>query len=387
MINMLNKYLTKLINQELIENKGMALFAAQSDDQLVWNREDTLSLQLGKVCKTMQLNSILYAVPCEPYFSIVNYLSDTCGSKITSNDFETRVLYHDFPVITDFDEKKIIHTLDIRKAVIIKHHGIIASGMSSPEQAFIAFSSVCMSCYIKFFCEYLQDSENNQLTLLQKKIFEMTVSLMKPLPQFTNSLPMGPYTDDKSIIPAMEKTGKLTIEYGLVDSFFGNISYASDRFHYISQTGSSMDELGSAIDPYPFGDPGFATPSASIDYPIHREIAMATGKKAILHGHPKFSVIMSLACLKTDCSYRTKCHSLCPEKRMVKNKIPIIIPGEFRSDMYGINKTVSKAMLNYPGCIVFGHGVYAAGKNDFNEAFRYLLKIERQCFNAYFDSV
>ena len=49
----------------------------------------------------------------------------------------------------------------------------------------------------------------------------------------------------------MVKTGKELVKQRLVDSYFGNISYVRGETIYISQTGSSMDELEDCIDAVP----------------------------------------------------------------------------------------------------------------------------------------
>ena len=46
-----------------------------------------------------------------------------------------------------------------------------------------------------------------------------------------------------------------------------------------------------------------------------------------------------------------------------------------------------KAIKGKRGVIVYGHGLFTAGKKDFNEAFKNLLEIEKECQKEYFERI
>ena len=180
----------------------------------------------------------------------------------------------------------------------------------------------------------------------------------------------------------MIQAGKLVVDYRLVDSFFGNISYKLKDKIYISQTTSSLDELAGCIDPCPIDNSSCTALTASSELSAHKDALLNSDNKAILHGHPKFSVIMSMLCDKEEvCNKFGECHIKCPKKRFVKD-IPIV-PGEVGTGKYGLSNTLPPAIKGNRGAIVYGHGLFTVGKNDFSDAFNNLLKIEKMCIDEY----
>jgi len=175
------------------------------------------------------------------------------------------------------------------------------------------------------------------------------------------------------------------VDYGLVDSYFGNISYRLDQTIYISQTGSSLDELAGCIDPCPLDDSSCAGITASSELVAHEEIYRNTANRAILHGHPKFAVILSMDCSDFDCINRGRCHIKCSKERLIED-IPIV-PGEVGTGPTGLCHTLPPAIQGRRGVIVWGHGLFTVATVDFNEAFKQLLEIENMCREEYFARV
>ncbi len=103
---------------------------------------------------------------------------------------------------------------------------------------------------------------------------------------------------------------------------------------------------------------------------------------AILHGHPKFSVILSMDCEKRDCPLEGQCHIRCADARFIED-IPIV-PGEVGAGPHGLCHTLPPAIQGRRGAIVYGHGLFTVARNDYNAAFMNLLKIERMCRDRYF---
>ncbi|MDH3344408.1 MAG: rRNA adenine dimethylase, partial [Desulfobacteraceae bacterium] len=75
----------------------------------------------------------------------------------------------------------------------------------------------------------------------------------------------------------------------------------------------------------------------------------------------------------------------CPHDRPVRG-IPIV-SGEVGSGPHSLCNTVPEAIRNESGVIVYGHGVFTAGKTDFNQPFKNLIKIENNCREEYFDRI
>ena len=124
--------------------------------------------------------------------------------------------------------------------------------------------------------------------------------------------------------------------------------------------------------------------TSSSEFSAHKKVYELTDRKAILHGHPRYSVIMSMLCDKKDCENRGQCHLNCTGERMI-NDIPVI-PGEVGTGPRGISRTLPPAMYGR-GAIVYGHGLFTSGKEDFTDAFAALINIEKMCYNKYVESV
>jgi len=186
----------------------------------------------------------------------------------------------------------------------------------------------------------------------------------------------------QNIIKEICKVGRYTVEKGYVDSFFGNISYFDGKTIFISQTTSSLDELEGHIDPVPLDNSSTAGLSASSELPAHRGVYLASNYHAVLHGHPRFSIVMSMFCEEENCEI-DDCNRLCNRKRSVCG-VPIVA-GETGAG--GLAKSVPVALRETGVCIAFGHGIFAAGEKDFEAAFMRMAEVENQCREAYFKLV
>lgn len=383
-----SKYSGKLVSSGLCE-EGDPLFGTY-DDEIIWNSQRPEIEIMEKVIQGLNINCILFSAIAEPYRSIIDYLAKNAlknGNAIRPDDTETRTFLHDIPVAEKFDAVEIIASLKKRKGVIVQGMGIVTYGTVSPEQAFIFFSSICFSCYIKFMTDYYyhrkglvhMDGEVDRIYHAAVSSYEKSLSKISAVPAIT-----APFKSGQDVIAAITETGKLTVESRMVDSFFGNISVKFNDRIYISQTGSSLDELSGCIDPCPLNNSTSNAITSSSEFSAHRGIYELTEKKSILHGHPKYSVIMSMLCDRMDCENRGKCHLKCSSARMIED-IPIV-PGEVGTGPTGISRTLPPAMSGR-GAIVFGHGLFTSGREDFTDAFASLVAIEKMCFNKYIEAV
>ena len=385
MENIFKKYLDKMTGNGLIEKRGALLGLA--DAAIEWSHpDDPVCETLAPLFDHLNINALIFARPAEPYWIIINYLARTSIGPITPNDCETRTFLHDLPVAQNLTAEALIPVLRKRKSVIVKDHGIVTYGTVSLEQPFVTFSSVCFACFVKFFSDVLTESKSGTPGASKQKIFESSTAMLPgPISGKQPEIDRGPFTGEKDVTKAICRAGEKVVDLGLVDSSFGNISYCADDILYISQTGSFLDDLAGCIDPVPLDGSSCAGMTASSELSAHMAIIKQTGCRAILHGHPKFSVILSMDCDVECCEFRGNCHKKCPRSRDVCT-IPIV-SGEVGTGPYGLCRTVPKALQGHTGVIVYGHGVFTADDTDFNHALYKLIDIEHQCRIEYFKRI
>jgi ribulose-5-phosphate 4-epimerase/fuculose-1-phosphate aldolase len=249
----------------------------------------------------------------------------------------------------------------------------------------VTFSSVCFAGFVLFFSNYLKDHKSGAVIPLQPEAYHHAVSALAPPQTTAPRLRCGPFKDENQVYQALTEAGEKIVEYGLVDSYFGNLSYLFKDTIYISQTGSSLDELAGCIDPCPLDNSSCAGITASSELLAHREIFLRTNNRAILHGHPKFAVIMSMDCDYEKCSNSNQCHVRCSIERAIGD-IPIV-PGEVGTGPHGLCNTLPPAMVERRGVIVWGHGLFTVAADDFNVAFKHILNIENMCRAEFFNRI
>lgn len=430
MEKIINRYIKKLSLQRLARKKSIAFLGL--DDVVFSNKTSKNKIfELSKLFEMMNINSILFAEPAEPYRSIISELIENdylaqdalkkhgqfikCSSrkinndytlikKITPMDCETRTFLHDIPVISDFSAEMLAEVLSERKSAIIKDFGIVSCGTVTPEQAFVSYSSTCFALYVKFFSDainYLEycflnkKTPENRFLQVFNKIADYTKKpsiyesfKLKKFQQrecfMTSAIAKKP-KNEYEVIKAIVETGKTVVKLHLVDSYFGNISYVFDDNIYISQTGASMDELQSCLDKVPLDGSSSIGITSSSELPTHMKIYFMSGQRAILHTHPKFSVIMSMYCRLSNCSHfnnRERCHTDCTERRSISN-VPVV-SGEIGTGKTGLLNTVPTAVKEAGTAIVYGHGVFTSGKENFEQALSSLIDIEDKCCKLYF---
>lgn len=401
MEQLVNKYSDKLVQAKLGDDFGPSQpLIGGLDDILVWNRKADETRVLENVFKGLNINSLVFLRPKEPYSSLIRFLAENAlnsNGLIQPKDCETRTFLHDLPVINEFCADQIIQVLKKRKSVIIapeknnktfKGPAIIAQGTVSPEQGFVTISSVCFAGFVKFFTDYLEALQKGLTTADEHHLFDSMIPFLEPIQKALPKFIPSPFPNEEIVYSAIIEAGKKTVEYGLVDSYFGNISYFWNGTLYISQTGSSLDELSGCIDPVPMDGSTSAGLTASSELSAHLETISRTRCKAILHGHPKFSVILSMDCdpvEKAACNFKEQCHIKCPKKRFVDGTP--IVPGEVGTGPLGLCNTLPPALTQANAAIVYGHGLFTIGKNNFSEAFQTMLEIENLCYSTYFKKV
>ena len=355
------------------------------DDVLTFSREAPENDLLAGGVDRLGVACLMLVPPAEPYRTILEFLAGREAPAIRPRDCETRTFFHDIPVVARPTAEDVAEALSRRKGAYLPGYGILAHGALSPEQAFITVSSVAFAGFVKFFSDHLAAHRAGRVDAEARAAFEAAVAHLPPAKATVPPLARGPFADRDTALAAMAEAGRATVELGLVDSVFGNISYNLDGVLAISQTGSALDELPGVIDLCPLDGSSCAGLTASSEFSAHAALARLDGRRAILHGHPKFAVILSMDCTETACQNRDACHVACPKARFV-DAIPIV-PGEVGCGPRGLVHTMPPALAGRDGVIVCGHGVFTMGATDFNEALASLCAIETLCRTRYFQAL
>jgi ribulose-5-phosphate 4-epimerase/fuculose-1-phosphate aldolase len=381
MYDQIQKYIDKLSSDRSASPEKIA-FAAQ-DDVMVSSGEPSLSRIAVNTLAQLNCLALCAAQPALPFAEYLLRRTPADEHKIIPRDTETRTFLHDIPLLraseTGADPANAIAgLLGSRKGIVVEGIGIIATGALTVEQAYINWSSVFHSTFIK----YLEDVLHDGFVLPgEAEAFErFRNDWLVPLSSEGLQFRQGPIADKADILDEITRVGRYTVQRGLVDSFFGNISYSNGDLIYISQTASSLDELSGCIDPVPFENTSTVGITASSELVAHRSIFELTGCHAILHGHPRFSVVMSMLCEdKAGCLVKD-CWRDCTKVRYLGGTP--VVAGEIGAG--GIARNVPPVIGNSGQAIVYGHGVFAIGGSDFREAFQGLVDVENWCRTEYF---
>ncbi|MBS3809518.1 MAG: class II aldolase/adducin family protein, partial [Desulfobacterales bacterium] len=351
-----------------------------------WNRSDPACNALEPLFKSLPVNTILFARPAEPYRTCLEYLAKTASSGvIRPDDSETRMFLQDLPVAPGLDAVGLGQIFENRKCAVIPEQGIAARGTDISE-AYVNFSAACFSGFVKFFSDILQYSRTHDIDRQWTEAFSRACShLPEPAVFDEEELMKGPFENHQEAGRAIIEAGRKIIEMGLVNASFGNISYRLDTSLYISCSGSFLDELDDALVCANLEDHSCEGGKPSSEFPVHVEIAKSTDFRAVIHGHPLFSVIMSMDCRVEGCDHEGSCHRDCPRQRLISG-IPIV-PGETGNGPFGLSKTVPPAVKRSKAAIVYGHGVFTCALEDFNNALGRMITIESLCRKIYFDRI
>jgi len=380
MKDQIEKYTGKLIADRSATPEAIA-FAAQ-DDTLITSGAPELRSLAGATLSRLNSLALVAARPSLPFADFLVARAAIGETAIIPQDTETRTFLHDIPFLRQNDlpqdpSAEIARLLGNRKGVIVEGVGIVAVGAITVEQAFINYSSVFHSTFVK----YLQDllSDGFLLPGEREAFQEFRSQWLRPLSArglaFREALPQT----KALILEEIETVGRYTVQRGLVDSFFGNISARVGELIYISQTAASLDELQGCIDPVPTDNSSTTGITASSELLAHRKIFEATGARVILHGHPKFSVVMSMLCETRDCPIQD-CWKDCPHVRLLGGTP--VVAGEIGAG--GVAKRVPPVIGGTGSAIVYGHGVFTLGRDGFGEAFAAMVDVENFCRKEYF---
>lgn len=384
MLDLIGKYTAKLVAEQSAR-PGRIAFAAQ-DDCLVSDGETELARLAADVLSRLSCLSLVAAAPALPFADFLVRRAAGDEQAIVPRDTETRTFLHDIPFLRKSEAAgalapAIAALLGSRKGIIVEGIGIIASGALTVEQAYINWSSVFHSTFVKYLEDVL--AEGFLVTGEAEAFGRFRTEWLKPLTMAELEFRPGPIRGKADILDEIARVGRYTVQRGLVDSFFGNISYSDGDLIYISQTASSLDELAGCIDPVPFDNRSTVGITASSELAAHRGIFETVGCRAILHGHPRFAVIMSMLCQEQATCPVADCWKDCKKVRLLGGTA--VVAGEIGAG--GLARSVPPVIGETGQAIVYGHGVFSIGRDDFAEAFRGLVQVENWCREEYFRMV
>lgn len=380
MLDQIEKYTTKLLSDRAALPGSIAI--AAQDDCLVSAGDPKLAALAEAVLSRLNALALVAARPSLPFADLLVRRSAADARALVPSDTETRTFLHDIPFVrlaelAEDPAPQLAVLLGSRKGIIVEGVGIFAVGALTVEQAYINYSSVFHSAFVKYLQDLLIDGF--RLPGEEEGFGHFRDEWLLPLSAEGLAFRQGPLAGGESIMDEVARVGKYTVERGLVDSFFGNISCRDGNIIYISQTAASLDELPGCIDPVPLDNSSTAGITASSELLAHRRMYEASGAKVILHGHPKFSVVMSMICEEGGCGI-TDCWKDCPKVRLLGD-VPVVA-GEIGAG--GLAKRVAPVIGTTGQAVVYGHGVFALGYDDFREAFQGLVAVENYCRKEYF---
>jgi ribulose-5-phosphate 4-epimerase/fuculose-1-phosphate aldolase len=348
------------------------------DDEAVWSGSHPARADLERVFRGLNINSLLWARPASPYGPVIAHLARNAGGAILPEDCETRTFLHDLPVAAGSDVEATIAILRRRKSAILPGPAVITFGTVSPEQAFVSFCSVLFAATVKLMADALAAARRGTLDDETRRLAALILDGLPGLPPAPRVEGAGPPADEAAVHRQIAAAGRALVEHGLVDSFFGNLSLLHEGSLHISRSGAALDELEGRIDPCPLDGSRSVGLTASSELGTHLRVVGAGDVTAVLHGHPRFAVALSLDCPAGDCPGRGTCHLRCPRERSAVG-VPIV-PGEVGGGPHGLVRTVPAALARGGGAaIVHGHGVFTTGRTGFDEALARMFDIERAC--------
>jgi ribulose-5-phosphate 4-epimerase/fuculose-1-phosphate aldolase len=344
--------------------------------------DEPAAILAEQILSRLNALALVVASPSLPFADLLVRRSPPDARQIVPTDTENRTFLHDIPYVRleeqdDHLAERVAGLLGQRKGVIVEGVGIIAVGSITVELAYINYSSVFHSTFVK----YLQDLLGHGFLLPGEREMFAVFRQEWLLPLTANCLDFrtGILQQREDILDELARVGRYTVERGLVDSFFGNISCRSGDLIFISQTGASLDALQGCIDPVPFDNSSTTGITASSELLAHRRIYETSGARTILHGHPRFAVVLSMICEEQECRV-ADCWKECPKVRYLGNTP--VVAGEIGAG--GLAKKVPPVIAGPGKAIVFGHGVFTIGTEGFEEPFRLMIEVENWCREEYF---
>jgi len=359
---------------------GRAAVAAV-DEVPVGAGDDTLLALAAQVLERLPAAGLAAGAPPFPFAEFLLRREAPDARALVPRDAETRTFLHEIPILRagpagSAGAARIAGALRQRKAVLVEGVGFVAAGPLDPGQACTAYSCAVHGALVKYLVDVARDGF---LVPGEEEAFgDLAARWLAPLPHAEPAFGEEPLEEPRAVAAAMAEAGRLTAAMGLVDASFGNVSYRTRDAIYISRTGAPLDDLAGEIDAVSLDGSSTAGITASTELPAHRAIYENCGVRAILHGHPKAAVVTSLLCDEKDCPI-LDCWRDCDRVRFAGG-VPVVA-GEPGAG--GLAERVAPAVREYGRALVYGHGIFAAGRSGLAEAFTALVEAENRCRKEY----
>ncbi len=173
----------------------------------------------------------------------------------------------------------------------------------------------------------------------------------------------------------LSKFGKKLVDYGLVESHFGNISIRIGGKMLITRSGFALDEINeNSVVEVDIDKPSSFDVIASSETIVHRAIYKNTSALAVIHAHSPFAVVESILAEKD------KIVPIDSEGQYFLHDIPIVKGGV---GTHELAKNTADALCDHKGVIAFSHGSFAVGK-ILEEAYVVTTQIEHSCKLKYY---
>lgn len=379
MIAQLEFYRDKLLADAQFDPRRLLLMA--QDDEVLWRGSEESRSLCTEILAQLGSTALFAGYPQLPYVELLLEGLAPGARCAVPLDSETRTFLHDIPLVRAAELAQrgaaaVVERLQRRKGVLVEGVGLVASGALTVEQGYVNFSSLLHALSVKVLLDLLTEPLPAARSLANLE--PLWAQLRRPLPRPGAELGSFDPGHPEAVLTAMERAGRCTVELGLVDSFFGNISAATDNGLYISQTGASLDRLAGCIDLVPGDDSSCAGLTASSELAAHRAIYAAGDARTILHGHPRFSVVLSLLCEEEGCR-TVDCWKDCARIRQL-NAVPVVA-GEVGAG--GLARSLPQVIGQSGLALVYGHGVFATGGNDYARPLGAMLEFESWCRKRY----
>ncbi len=314
---------------------------------------------------------ILEFLLAEPYSTITGYFLDYNFKEIVPVDSESGLF---LPRILISERSGSIELEDLirENSIVIPSKGtILAVSKNNDLHPFNLFSIACFSLFVKFFHLILTKRKEGKL---ESRDFEYIDRVKMHDYRYTPSpRRYGKNGNSESIPIRIAAAGRSIVSDRLVDSIFGNISALEDGNVFISKAGSFLDDLDNQIVKVPLNGTIKKDIRPSSEVEVHRNIYKASGYDHIIHGHPLFTVILSL-------DYKGTGNVL---QLNSGEKIPVIV-GEDETGNSTLPDSVPPIITRNGNVIIKGHGIFSASEKCFSNALHKIKEIENYCREEYF---
>ncbi|HIQ48223.1 MAG TPA: aldolase [Aquifex aeolicus] len=165
-------------------------------------------------------------------------------------------------------------------------------------------------------------------------------------------------------------TAKMLAQEQLIYSYTGNLSRRWRNNLFITRTGANLRNLSKEdIIVLPFDKKSILETRASSELIVHKSILSSSGKKAVLHTHPIYTVKLSL-----NCDVITPKDS---EGKAILGSVPVL-KGEKPTASIELAEVLSEVLKEKKVAVIRGHGVFAV-ENSLFKAYEVVSILENSC--------